>query len=90
MVKVLKVYITDTLSKLKRLTKKALLLLRSPSKPSALLCKAKASVVANIARSQWHLRLVNCAFWGFASLKIALFIQPFDKESDPMNRVTLF
>ena len=90
MVKVLKVYITDTLSKLKRLTKKALLLLRSPSKPSALLCKAKASVVANIARSQWHLRLVNCAFSGFASLKIALFIQPFDKESDPMNRVTLF
>ena len=42
-----------------RLTKKALLLLYSPSKPSALLWGTKVPVVANIARTQWHLRLVT-------------------------------
>ena len=68
----------------KRLTKKALLSLRSPSKPAALLWGTKVPVVANIARTQWHLRSVNCAFSGFASLKIALFIQSQSKASNPI------
>ena len=67
-----------------KLTKKALLLLRSLSKPSALLWGTKVPVVANIARTQWHLRLVNCAFSGFASLKIALFIQLLTNADDPL------
>ena len=67
-----------------KLTKKALLLLYSPSKPSALLWGTKVPVVANIARTQWHLRLVNCAFSGFASLKIALFIQLLTNVGDPL------
>ena len=66
-----------------KLTKKALLLLHSPSMPSALLWGTKVPVVANIARSQCHLRLVNCAFSGFASLKIALFIQLLTNEGVP-------
>ena len=41
---------------------------------SAFVCK-NFPVVANIARTQWHLRLVNYVFSSFASLKIALFIQ---------------
>ena len=62
------------------MTKKRIAALRLSSKPSALLWGTKVPVVANIARTQWHLRLVNCAFSGFASLKIALFIHFHIKE----------
>ena len=55
-----------------------------PTGLTALLWGTKVPVVANIARTQWHLRLVNCAFSGFASLKTALFIQLLTNEGAPL------
>ena len=74
-----------------KLTKKALLLLYSPSKCSFTLSKlihnAWLFLLAARHRMQALSALaccVGCAFSGFASLKIALFIQLLTNENDPL------
>ena len=75
----------------KKLTKKALLLLYSPSKCSFTLSKlihnAWLFLLAARHRMQALSALaccVGCAFSGFASLKIALFIQLLTNVGDPL------
>ena len=45
----------------------------------------KKALLSLRSPSNAHLRLVNCAFSGFASLKIALFIQLLTKEGHIIN-----
>ena len=75
-----------------KLIKKALLLLYSPSKCSFTLSKlihnAWLFLLATRHRMQALSALaccVGCAFSGFASLKIALFIQLLTNEDDPFT-----
>ena len=75
-----------------KLTKKALLLLYSPSKCSftlsKLICNAWFFLLAARHRMQALFALaccVGCAFSGFASLKTALFIQLLTNEGAPLT-----
>ena len=74
-----------------RLTKKALLSLRSPSKCSFTLSKLIHNMWLFLLAARHRMQAlsalaccVGCAFLGFASLKIALFIQPHNKVGNPI------
>ena len=43
----------------------------------------KKAILSLCSPSNAHLRLVNSAFSGFASLKTALFIQPYNNVGNP-------